>query len=196
MDRVGSKTAQVSAEMHNSKGDRFMTATATLIRSLSEMVPSPFVVPSYMQPLKLCHPTNFGMLWDLNSENYGAAFELKSTLPNPTLGFGPNKCWFRQKINLVDEEPVSPLCRTLCAADSCNGLSSAVDFSDWTYMNVDITVACARPMRGEWVGIDARTDVGEGHGLACGGLFDEDGLYGQVLQAIVFNKRTAKAAKL
>jgi hypothetical protein len=51
-------------------------------------------------------------------------------------------------------------------------------------------------MRGEWVGIDARTDVGEGHGLACGGLFDEDGLYGQVLQAIVFNKRTAKAAKL
>jgi hypothetical protein len=96
----------------------------------------------------------------------------------------------------VDVEPLSPLCRTLCAADSCNGLSSAVDYSEWTYMNVDITVACARAMQGEWVGIDARTDVGLGHGVASGGLFDEHGLYGHVLQAIVFSKRGEKRAKL
>jgi len=192
MDRVGSKTAQASAELQNSNGDRLMTASATLIRSLSEVIPSPFAVPSRMLPPKSCHPTSFSMIFDLDSDNYGSAFELRSTVPNPTLGFGPNKCWFRQKVSLVDEEAVSPLCRTLCAADSCNGLSSAVDFSEWTYMNVDITVACARPMQGEWVGIDARTDVGAGHGLSSGGLFDENGMYGQVLQAIVFNKRGSK----
>jgi hypothetical protein len=196
MDRVGSKTAQASSEIQNSKGDRLMTASATLIRSLAEPVPSPFAVASSMLLPASCHSTNFGMLWDLNAENYGAAFELKSTLPSPTLGFGPNKCWFRQKITLVDQEPVSPLCRTLCAADSCNGLSSAVDFMEWTYMNVDITVACARPMQGEWVGLDARTDVGAGHGVASAGLFDEMGLFGQVLQAIVFNKRHEKVSKL
>jgi hypothetical protein len=196
MDRVGSKTAQASAEIQNSKGERLMTASATLIRSLTEAVPSPFASAACIPPPASCHATSFGMLWDLSAENYGAAFELKSTLPSPTLGFGPNKCWFRQKVALVDHEPLSPLCRTLCAADSCNGLSSAVDFSEWTYMNVDITVACARAMQGEWVGIDARTDVGHGHGLASGGLFDERGLYGHVLQAIVFNKRGEKRAKL
>jgi hypothetical protein len=196
MDRVGGKTAQASAEIQNSKGERLMTASATLIRSLSEAIPAPFAAPSSMLPPKLCHPTNFGMLWDLSAENYGAAFELMSTVPSPTLGFGPNKCWFRQKVALVEQEPLSPLCRTLCAADSCNGLSSAVDYSEWTYMNVDITVACARAMQGEWVGIDARTEVGAGHGVALGGLFDEKGQYGQVLQAIVFNKRGEKRAKL
>jgi hypothetical protein len=196
MDRIGSKTAQASAEIRNSSGERLMTATATLIRTLHEDVTAPYAVRSCLLPLDLCHPTSFGMLWDLNAENYGAAFELKSTVPSPTLGFGPNKCWFRQKVTLVDEEVLSPLCRTLCAADSCNGLSSAVDYSDWTYMNVDITVACARPMRGEWVGIDARTDVGAGHGVASGGLFDDKGLYGHVLQAIVFNKRGEKKSKL
>lgn len=196
MDRVGGKTAQASAEIQNSNGDRLMTASATLIRSISEAIPAPFAAPSSMLALKSCHPTSFGMLWDLSAENYGAAFELKSTEASPTLGFGPNKCWFRQKVALVDGEPLSPLCRTLCAADSCNGLSSAVDYSEWTYMNVDITVACARPMHGEWVGIDARTEVGAGHGVAIGGLFDEQGQYGQVLQAIVFNKRGERRAKL
>ena len=43
---------------------------------------------------------------------------------------------------------------------------------------------------------DLDASAGSDAVLACGGLFDEDGLYGQVLQAIVFNKRTAKAAKL
>jgi hypothetical protein len=50
--------------------------------------------------------------------------------------------------------------------------------------------------QGEWVGIDARTDVGAGHGVASGGLYDELGLYGHVLQAIVFNKRAEKRSKL
>ena len=132
MDRVGGKTAQASAEMQNSKGERLMTASATLIRSLDGDIPAPFAVPSRMPAPSLCHPTSFGMLWDLSQENYGAAFELRSTLPSPTLGFGPNKVWFQQKVALVEGERASPLCRTLCAADSCNGLSSAVDYSEWT----------------------------------------------------------------
>jgi hypothetical protein len=132
MGRVGAKTAQASAELTNSSGERLMTANVTLIRSLDEDIPALFAAPSHMATVSLCHPTSFGVLWDLNQQNYGAAFELKSALPAATLGFGPNKVWFRQKVALVGDERISPLCRTLCAADSCNGLSSAVDYSDWT----------------------------------------------------------------
>jgi hypothetical protein len=110
MDRVGGKTAQASAEMQNSSGERLMTASATLIRSLDGDIPAPFAVCSRMPAVSACHPTSFGMLWDLSQENYGAAFELRSALPSPTLGFGPNKvqtnmllfCQFVREVSTIE----------------------------------------------------------------------------------------------
>lgn len=98
---------------------------------------------------------------------------------------GPATVWMRPRVPVVAGEPITPLQRVLVAADSGNGVSSAVDFTRYVFVNTDLTVHLHRLPAGEWVGMDARTVVEpHGVGLAQSRLFDEDGILGRSLQSL------------
>lgn len=99
---------------------------------------------------------------------------------------GTARAWLRPRVNLVEEEPCSPLGRVLVAADSGNGLSAVLDPRRWTFVNADLSVALVRDPTSDWVGMDARTVIGrDGGGVAHTALHDLAGPIGTGTQCLV-----------
>ncbi len=98
---------------------------------------------------------------------------------------GPATVWLRMRCALVAGEAPSPLARVLVAADCGNGVSSALDFRRYVFINPDLTVHLHRQLAGEWVCLDAETAVERtGCGLAVSTLFDQRGPIGRGLQSL------------
>jgi Thioesterase-like superfamily len=102
---------------------------------------------------------------------------------------GPATVWMRMRHPLVPGEPPSPLCRVLVAADSGNGVSAALDYQRWRFINPDLTVYLLRPPTGEWVALEAATSAAAGIGLADTALHDEQGPIGRAAQALFVDRR-------
>jgi hypothetical protein len=45
--------------------------------------------------------------------------------------------------------------------DYSNGIATELPWSDWTFINADLTVSLARKPEGEWILSDAKCWVGE-----------------------------------
>ena len=105
---------------------------------------------------------------------------------------GPSTAWFRLRHPLVDGETPSPYQRVAVAADSGNGISAALDFSRYSFVNCDLTVNLLRLPVGEWICLQARSLLGgNGCGLAESALYDEDGLIGRATQTLAVRLRDA-----
>ena len=103
---------------------------------------------------------------------------------------GPGTVWLRMRYPLVAGEEPSPLQRVLIAADVGNGVSSALDFRRFTFINVDLTVQLERLPQGEWVCVDAVTLARPtGIGTAESVLYDERGRLGRGLQSLLISAR-------
>jgi hypothetical protein len=105
------------------------------------------------------------------------------------LELGPATVWMRMRHPLVPGESPSPLSRVLIAADSGNGVSAALDFRTWRFINPDLTVYLLRYPAGEWVALEASTTVADGIGLADTTLHDEQGPIGRSAQALFVDRR-------
>lgn len=103
---------------------------------------------------------------------------------------GPCCAWFRMRHPLVDGETPSAAQRVAAAADSGNGISAAVDFHRYVFVNSDLTINLLRPPRGDWVCLDASTAFGDdGCGLAQSALYDTQGLVGHATQSLILRPR-------
>lgn len=103
---------------------------------------------------------------------------------------GPATAWLRMRHPLVAGEDPSPLTRVLAAADSGNGISAALDFTRYVYVNTDLTVHLHRMPQGEWVCLDSTTTVEPtGIGLAVSALYDRGGRVGHSLQSLYVSER-------
>lgn len=103
---------------------------------------------------------------------------------------GPAVVWMRMRHPLVAGEEPTPLQRVLVAADSGNGVSAALDWRRYLFINVDLSVYLHRLPVGEWVCLDAIT-VAEpnGVGLADTRLHDDRGPLGRAEQALLVRER-------
>ncbi|HEU4397704.1 MAG TPA: thioesterase family protein [Actinomycetota bacterium] len=102
---------------------------------------------------------------------------------------GPATVWLRMRQPLLPGEAPSPLVRVLAAADSGNGVSAALDYRRWLFINADLTVYLVRPPVGEWVALEAATTVAGGVGLARSIIHDQQGPVGRGLQALFVDRR-------
>jgi hypothetical protein len=103
---------------------------------------------------------------------------------------GPGTAWCRQRVPLVAGEQPTPLQRLVVAADSANGIGSALDVRDWLFLNTELSLHVHRPPTGEWIGVDATTVIGPaGAGTASAVLHDEAGHTGRVAQALTVAPR-------
>lgn len=104
---------------------------------------------------------------------------------------GPATAWLRMRKPLISGEPVSPLTRVLIATDSASGISAALDFKQWLFVNPDLSVYLHRLPAREWICLDAVTTIdAEGIGLAAAAIHDEDGPLGRSLQSLFVAPRS------
>jgi hypothetical protein len=103
---------------------------------------------------------------------------------------GPATVWMRMGVPLLPGEEPSPLQRVLVAADSGNGVSAALDWRRYLFINVDLSVHLHRMPEGEWVCLDAVTlPQPNGVGMADTALFDERGPIGRAAQTLLVDER-------
>jgi hypothetical protein len=103
---------------------------------------------------------------------------------------GPATVWARMRYPLVPDEEPAPLERVLAVADSGNGVSGELDLRHWLFINPELTVHLFREAAGEWICLDAQSNVATGGtGLATSVLSDLDGPVGVGAQALLIASR-------
>jgi Thioesterase-like superfamily len=102
---------------------------------------------------------------------------------------GPATVWMRPRVALVEGEQWSPLQRVMVAADGGNGVSAPLDWSDFIFINTDLTVHLLRPPAGDWVCLDSVTHV-DGLGMTDTALWDEHGRIGRAAQTLLVRARS------
>ncbi len=105
-------------------------------------------------------------------------------------GSGHVAGWIRLRGDLLPGEPPSPLARTAAAADFANGMSAGLSFSEWLFVNTELSIHLHREPVGEWIGLDARsvTDA-SGAGLSTATLHDLGGPFGTCAQSLFVERR-------
>jgi hypothetical protein len=103
---------------------------------------------------------------------------------------GPCAAWFRMNHPLIEGESPGPYERVAVAGDSGNGISAALDFGKYVFINCDLTINLFRRPQGDWVCLQSRSLFGEnGCGLAESALYDEKGMIGRATQSLAVRAR-------
>jgi len=122
--------------------------------------------------------------------SFGYARLVENRLAEGHFFNGPCAAWFRMAHPLVKGEPPSPYQRVAVAADSGNGISAALNFGKYTFINCDLTINLFRRPEGEWICLDSRTLFGaNGCGMAESALYDERGMIGRATQSLAVRPR-------
>jgi hypothetical protein len=103
---------------------------------------------------------------------------------------GPATVWARPRLPLVEGEALSGLQRVALVGDSASGVSAELDWAQWSFLNVDLDIHLAREFHGEWVQLDAATQLGDrGAGLARSTVSDVRGPVGCTAQTLIVAPR-------
>jgi hypothetical protein len=142
-----------------------------------------------MQPPASGKPVRFA-LDESSDEPSFAASAMEMRWLDDARVLGPGRVWMRLRHPLLPGEQLTPLARLAATADFCNGVSAALPFERFVFINADLTIHLRRLPRGEWIGLDARTEMhAGGPALAEGVLHDEHGPLGRAFQTLVVQAR-------
>jgi hypothetical protein len=182
--RPGKNVEMLEANMSH-EGKDLVRATAWRFRRSELPLPRPEEPPPETGPDEGEPIEPFPTAW----KSYFQAIDWRlasGTFP----ALGPAAAWFRMRVPLLENEEPSPLTRVLVAADSGSGISAVLDWTEWVYVNTDLTVNLHRRPAGEWVCIDASTTVQpHGIGLAASTIFDTEGSVGRGAQSLYITAR-------
>ncbi len=121
---------------------------------------------------------------------FGYADLVENRLAGGRFFDGPCSAWFRLNHPLVKGEEPSPYQRVAVAANSGNGISAALDFKLYLFVNSDLTINLFRRPTGKWICLQSASWFGgNGCGLAESALYDEAGLIGRASQGLTVRRR-------
>ncbi len=185
--RPGKKVQLIEASLSGESGE-LMRATAWLLRRTELELPDGALddSPGPASPAEGWTPEFFPTGQDAG---YHTAMEWKA-VAGAFLEPGPATVWMRMRQPLVEGEEPTPLQRALVAADVGNGISAVLDWREYVFINVDLTVHFERMPEGEWVCVDAVTrPQPSGIGTAESVLSDERGRIGRAAQSLLIAQR-------
>jgi hypothetical protein len=185
--RPGRRVQMLEAELRVD-GEVLMMARAWRLRTAPVDLPAEAVAipPGPALPAEP-GPANFFPTGE--EEGYHTAMEIRF-VSGAFTEIGPACAWLRMRHPLVTGEEPTPLQRALIAADVANGISAAVDFRRFLFLNVDLTIQLERLPAGEWVCVDAVTlPRARGNATAESVLSDESGRLGRGLQTLLVAER-------
>lgn len=186
--RPGRRVQMVEAELSDAGGEVLMRARGWRLRTAKLDLPGEALLAS--QSPSPPEEGTAGEFFPTEQEHgYHSAMEVRF-VAGGFLEPGPATAWLRMCQPLVSGEEPTPLQRTLVAADVGNGISAALDFRRFLFINVDLTVHLERMPKGEWIGVDASTlPRPSGVGTAESTLFDGNGRIGRALQTLLIAER-------
>jgi hypothetical protein len=121
---------------------------------------------------------------------YGRAIEWRMVSGGFNSFAGAGDVWTRVRIPLIAGRPLDGLARFTVVADSANGLSAPLSFSEWLFIPPGVSMHLHRYPAGEWVRLTAKSDPGhDGIGLTEGTLADAAGRCGTVTQPLLVAPR-------
>jgi len=127
---------------------------------------------------------------DADTTSFAASAMEMRFLENNPWELGPARVWMRLRHPLLPGEAPTPLARLAATADFGNGVSAALPFERFLFINADLSIHLQRAPLGEWIGLDARTVLrGGGTGLAESILHDGHGPVGRAFQTLVVQPR-------
>jgi hypothetical protein len=186
--RPGRRVEMFEASLTDEGGEKLMRAEGWRLRTEPVKFDSPEAAaasappgPDVGEPGQFFH-TGYDV-------GYHSAMEYRFT-EGAFMEPGPATVWMRMAVPLLPGEQPTPLQRVLAAADSGNGVSAALDWSRYLFINVDLSVHLHRMPEGEWVCLDAVTlPEPNGIGMADTRLLDERGPIGRATQTLLVAER-------
>ena len=186
--RPGRRVQLLEAELRDGSGEPLMRASAWRIRTAPVEIP-PEALPAEQPPPGPEQGAEVDFFPTGQELGYHSAMEVRF-LEGGFLEPGPATVWLRMRQPLLAGEQPSPLQRVLVTADVGNGVSAALDYHRYLFINVDLTVHLERLPAGEWVCVDAVTlPQPNGVGTAESVLSDERGRIGRALQTLLVSER-------
>lgn len=182
----GGKRIELLRGEYLSEGKTYLIAHAWRIVSevgVTRATADAFELPLLPEP----QPQNF--FPGSGSFPYGEALEWRFAKGGfDTLG--PATVWARPRIPLIENQQINGLEALVLMIDSANGISAELDFLKWTFVPVDLTVGIYRQPEGPWIGMDARTVIGnDGIGQTTTIPFDSKGKLGQSVHTLFIRPR-------
>lgn len=163
-------------------------AVVLKVRTIDQPLPEEARPPSARVPPPKNVPA-IGMGLPASSASFGSNFEIRR-IQGGFADPGPGKVWFHQHRALISGQPLSPAMRAVAVADFSNGISALLPFTDWTFINGDLTVSLAREPQGEWIYSEAETWAApDGVGSATARLADRQGFFGHAIQSLILERR-------
>jgi hypothetical protein len=187
--RNGRRVQGLVAELR-SAGEVICRASALRVQEVPDGLPAPAAPsePQRMAQPETGEPTRFA-LGDPTVTSFGSTGMEMRWLTDPWT-LGPGKVWMRLRHPIRSEEPSTPLMCLTATADFGNGVSAALPFDDFLFINADLSVHLWRRPQGEWIGLDARTLLHPGGtGTAESVLHDAAGPVGRAVQTLVVQPR-------
>lgn len=186
-DQIGRNAGHFSGRLVIGTKD---IARFTALAQREALLPAPAGAPGHPPPNALKPPGDSAPVAMSVRKPFGYAQLVENRLAGGAFFKGPSTVWFRLAFPLVGGETPSPYQRVAVAADSGNGISAALDFDHYTFVNCDLTINLFRRPVGEWICLDAHTWLGgNGCGLAESALYDESGLIGRATQSLAVRAR-------
>jgi acyl-coenzyme A thioesterase PaaI-like protein len=194
--RVQELAAELRTEARGEGGDLVCRASALRVQAVpsglpvgpEEDPPSAAGAPERLPPPEQGERVLF-TLDESSAASFAATAQEMRWLDDPR-ALGPARVWMRLRRPLLPDLAPTPLARVAATADFGNGVSAALPFDRFLFINADLTIHLQRPPRGEWIALDARTLLEPaGTGLAESVLHDEQGPVGRAFQALVVQPR-------
>lgn len=186
--REGKRIQHVQARVFDE--DRTLLSIANVQRLRTAELPLPDVAtpPSLPFPLPDQVPGEVGEAWGVGEIGktmfHRNAMEVREVVG----GFseiGPATVWMRLVKPIVAGREITPVQRVVATADFSNGISRALDYNEWVFMNPDLSVHVTRYPHGDWIALSAESSYGhEGRGVATGSLWDVTGPLGRSTQSL------------
>jgi hypothetical protein len=186
--RPGRKVMLAESSLHAGESE-VARATLLFVRTLDQPLPEETLGGSAAVPPGPDTVPRTKPIWDAGLPAYHRDAVEHRVVRGAWGRPGPCTDWIRLRVPVVAGEPTTPFQRVAAAADFGNGISAALPFGEWRFINPDLTIHVARLPRGEWVCLDAVTwPEALGIGVAESELFDESGRIGRSLQTLLLER--------
>jgi Thioesterase-like superfamily len=156
-----------------------------------QIVSQPDLVPPQPAPLPPALPEQGSRqsVAGAYMEGYAASIEWRFVSGGFDVA-GPAQVWTRVRIPLIADQPLNGLQRLLTIADSANGVSGELPFTEWLFVPTALTVTLHRHPCGDWTFMRAETSLAtDGVGSCQAQLADVDGVVGSASQPLVIARR-------
>lgn len=183
--RAGKRVELLQAEMRS--GDKLLLiAHAWRVErqdGCAPSVPDPFVLPALPpEQEQIFFP-------GVDFFGYGYALEWRF-VAGSFVEPGPATVWTRPRIPLIEGLPDDTLESLVLMLDSANGAGAELDFRQWSFVPIDLSLSLHRYPSGPWLGMEAKTMITDsGIGTVTATSFDLQGGVGRSLHTLFVRAR-------